>query len=154
MEELELERELLGAPDRPRRLEADVAVGVVVEIEQVLGHDVLGRPVRLLRELAGERAHRLETESAAEAEAAAAAAGAAADASRSQQRGRQHAERTGAQCGAQARPRWRRGVFETRERVDRRLASDLDHDCNPRPCGHAVTVPAPRLPKTLREILC
>jgi hypothetical protein len=48
---------------------------------------------------------------------------------------------------------WGRGVFETLARVARCLASDLDHDCNPRPCGHAVTVPDQRHPEAPIEIV-
>ena len=62
VKQLDLEGQALVAPDRARRLEADVAVRVVVELEQVFGHALFRRPVGLLREAARDGAHGVEIE--------------------------------------------------------------------------------------------
>jgi hypothetical protein len=146
MEELELERQSLFAPDRPGRFEADVAMLVVIEIQQEVGHAALGRPIGLLRKGAGESPHRLEIEGGL--------VGGGRRRSR-EQRGAEQPDRPASSpaANAAANASWRRGVFETRAGAAKGLASDLDHDCNPRPCGHAVTVPERRLPRTPIEIL-
>src|ERR1044072_4669977 len=56
VEELELERQAFGTPDRLVRLEADHAVAVVGEVLQDVGQLVVRRLVGLLCEIARKRA--------------------------------------------------------------------------------------------------
>ena len=62
MEELQFERELGAAPQCLFGLEADVAVGVIVDFAQGAGQIVLRRLVGLGGQLPGARHHILETE--------------------------------------------------------------------------------------------
>ena len=57
MEELQLERQALGAPERLVRLEADHAVAVVGQVLERIRQLVVRRLVGLLREIARECAH-------------------------------------------------------------------------------------------------
>ena len=63
MKELQLERQLRVAPEGAVRPEADVAVLVIVEVEQLLRQAAVGQALRRCRERAGARDDIVEAES-------------------------------------------------------------------------------------------